>query len=170
MTLHLSRQGATLRLRQGRLLLEEEGVEVGSFPARQVRRVAVWGNVRLSTPALVFLLRQGVPVFFLSLEGFLYGVAGAFPDPHPAHLRAQFGAEALPLARAFVVGKLRPRPPPAPRPSRGRGGGPGPRPGRGGPEAREPPGGGGGRKPGLLLGVRPPPRRPRLWRAHPQAP
>jgi CRISPR-associated protein Cas1 len=107
MTLHLTRQGATLRLRQGRLLLEEEGVEVGSFPARQVRRVALWGNVRLSTPALVFLLRQGAPVFFLSLEGFLYGVAGAFPDPHPAHLRAQFGAEALPLARAFVVGKLR---------------------------------------------------------------
>ena len=88
MTLHLTRQGATLRLRQGRLLLEEEGVEVGSFPACQVRRVAVWGNVRLSTPALTFLLRQGAPVFFLSLEGFLYpwrvsstGWRGPSPTP-----------------------------------------------------------------------------------------
>ena len=107
MTLHLTRQGATLRLRQGRLLLEEEGREVAGFPARQVRSVALWGNVRLSTPALVFLLRQGVPVFFYSLEGFLHGVAGAYPDPHPDHLRAQFAAEGLPLARAFVVGKLR---------------------------------------------------------------
>jgi CRISPR-associated protein Cas1 len=107
MTLHLTHQGATLRLRAGRLLLEKDGITLADFPARQVRRVALWGNVRLSTPALVFLLRQGAPVFFLSLEGFLYGVAGAFPDPHPAHLRAQFGAEALPLARAFVLGKLR---------------------------------------------------------------
>lgn len=87
--------------------MEEEGREVAGFPARQVRSVALWGNVRLSTPALVFLLRQGVPVFFYSLEGFLHGVAGAYPDPHPAHLRAQFAAEGLPLARAFVVGKLR---------------------------------------------------------------
>jgi len=92
-TLHLTHQGGTLRLRQGRLLLEEKGVEVAGFPARQVRSVAVWGNVRLSTPALVFLLRQGVPVFFYSLEGFLHGVAGAFPDPHPGHLRAQFSAD-----------------------------------------------------------------------------
>lgn len=107
MTLHLTRQGATLRLRAGRLLLEEEGREVASFPARKVRQVAVWGNVRLSTPALVFLLRQGVPVFFLSLEGFLHGVAGSFPEPHPDHLRAQLAASSLPLARAFVAGKLR---------------------------------------------------------------
>ena len=42
MTLHLTRQGATLRLRQGRLLLEEEGREVAGFPARQVRSVALW--------------------------------------------------------------------------------------------------------------------------------
>lgn len=76
--------------------MEEEGREVAGFPARQVRSVALWGNVRLSTPALVFLLRQGVPVFFYSLEGFLHGVAGAYPDPHPAHLRAQFAAEGLP--------------------------------------------------------------------------
>ncbi|MEZ0322342.1 MAG: CRISPR-associated endonuclease Cas1 [Thermus sp.] len=107
MTLHLTWQGATLRLRGGRLLLEAEGAEVASFPARKVRQVAVWGNARLSTPALVFLLRQGVPVFFFSLEGFLYGVAGAFPEPNPEHLRAQFAARALPLARAFVLGKLR---------------------------------------------------------------
>ncbi|GLV48959.1 CRISPR-associated endonuclease Cas1 1 [Thermus sp. LT1-2-5] len=96
-----------MRLRQGRLVLEEGGEKVLDFPARKVRQVAVWGNVRLSTPALVFLLRQGVPVFFFSLEGFLHGVAGAFAEPNPEHLRAQFAASALPLARAFVLGKLR---------------------------------------------------------------
>lgn len=107
MTLHLAQQGTTLRLREGRLVLEEGGLVLADFPARKVRRVAVWGNVRLSTPALVFLLRQGVPILFLSLEGFLHGVAGAFPEPDPTHLRAQFAASPLPLARAFVTGKLR---------------------------------------------------------------
>ncbi|WP_243094722.1 CRISPR-associated endonuclease Cas1 [Thermus thalpophilus] len=107
MVLHLTRQGSTLRLRRGRLVLEEEGERVMDFPARKVRQVAVWGNVRLSTPALVFLLRQGVPVFFFSLEGFLHGVAGAFSEMNPEHLWAQFAASPLPLARAFVLGKLR---------------------------------------------------------------
>ncbi|MFN4073972.1 MAG: CRISPR-associated endonuclease Cas1 [Thermus sp.] len=107
MTLHLLTQGATLRLRQGRLLLEVEGVSLRSYPARQVRQVAVWGNVRLSTPALVFLLKQGATVLFLSLDGFLYGYAASFPDPNPATLRAQFAQDPLPLARAFVLGKLR---------------------------------------------------------------
>ncbi|WP_026174948.1 CRISPR-associated endonuclease Cas1 [Thermus igniterrae] len=107
MILHLTHQGAALRLRQGRLLLELEGTSLLSVPARQVRQVAVWGNVRLSNPALGFLLRQGVPILFLSLEGFLYGVAGAFPDLPPQLLRAQFATEGLPLAKAFVEGKLR---------------------------------------------------------------
>ena len=107
MTLHLTHQGATLRLRAGRLLLEKDGAILADLPARQVRQVALWGHVRLSTPALTFLLRQGVPVLYLSQEGLLYGVAAAFADPDPAHLRAQFSAPPLPLARAFVAGKLR---------------------------------------------------------------
>ncbi len=107
MTLHLTHQGATLRLKAGRLLLEKDGTTLADFPARQVRQVALWGHVRLSTPALTFLLRQGVPVFYLSQEGLLYGVAAAFADPDPAHLRAQLSAPPLPLARAFVTGKLR---------------------------------------------------------------
>lgn len=39
MVLHLLQQGATLRLRQGRLLLEGEGQLLRSFPSRQVRQV-----------------------------------------------------------------------------------------------------------------------------------
>jgi CRISPR-associated protein Cas1 len=52
MHLYLAHQGGTLRLRQGRLLLEGEEGPIASFPARQVRGVALFGNVRLSTPAL----------------------------------------------------------------------------------------------------------------------
>ncbi|AFV75892.1 uncharacterized protein predicted to be involved in DNA repair [Thermus oshimai JL-2] len=100
MHLYLAHQGGTLRLRQGRLLLEGEEDPIASFPARQVRGVALFGNVRLSTPALVFLLRQGAALHFFSLEGALHGSAGAHPDPEV--LKAQLQAPPLPLARAFV--------------------------------------------------------------------
>lgn len=75
MTLHLTEQGSTLRLRQGRLLLELDEQILAQLPARKVRGVVVWGNVRLTTPALAFLLRQGVPVLYTTLEGQLYGQA-----------------------------------------------------------------------------------------------
>lgn len=68
MTLHLTEQGATLRLRQGRLRLELDDQTVAEVPARQVRGVVLWGNVRLTTPALAFLLRQGVPVLYATLD------------------------------------------------------------------------------------------------------
>jgi CRISPR-associated protein Cas1 len=109
MTLHLTEQSSTLRLRAGRLLVELDEQVLAEVPARKVREVVVWGNVRLTTPALAFLLRQGVGVLYVSLEGQLYGQAGAVPNPPPALLRAQLQAQGHPLelASSFVAGKLR---------------------------------------------------------------
>lgn len=109
MTLHLSEQGATLRLRQGRLRLELEGQTLAELPARKVREVVLWGNVRLTTPALAFLLRQGVPVLYATLEGQLYGQAIALQGLAPEVLRAQLQAQQAPVAfaRGFLQGKLR---------------------------------------------------------------
>ncbi len=109
MTLHLTEQSATLRLRQGRLCLELDEQRLAEVPARKVRGVVVWGNVLLTTPALAFLLRQGVPVLYASLEGQLYGQASTPQGLAPEVLRAQLQAQKAPLglARAFVQGKLR---------------------------------------------------------------
>lgn len=109
MTLHLQEQGSTLRLRSGRLRLEVDEQVIAEVPARKVRGVVVWGNVRLTTPALAFLLRQGVGVWYASLEGQLYGHASGPPSLSPALLRAQLRAQERPLelARRFVEGKLR---------------------------------------------------------------
>ncbi|GIW34005.1 CRISPR-associated endonuclease Cas1 [Meiothermus sp.] len=49
MTLHLTEQSATLRLRQGRLMVDLDGQTLAQLPARKVRGVVVWGNVRLTT-------------------------------------------------------------------------------------------------------------------------
>jgi CRISPR-associated protein Cas1 len=109
MTLHLTEQSSTLRLRAGRLLLELDEQTLLETPARKVRRVVVWGNVRITTPALAFLLRQGVPVLYASLEGQLYGQATAPQGLSPEVLRAQLMAQQtpLPFARGFLLGKLR---------------------------------------------------------------
>jgi len=104
MTLHLLEQSATLRLRQGRLCLELDEAPLVQVPARKVRAVVVWGNVRLT-----FLLRQGVPVLYASLEGQLYGQASTPQGLAPEVLRAQLKAQQAPLAlaRGFLGGKLR---------------------------------------------------------------
>lgn len=109
MTLHLTEQSSTLRLRAGRLLVELDEQILAELPARKVRGVVVWGNVRLTTPALAFLLRQGVPVLYATLEGQPYGQAQAPQSLAPQVLRAQMQAQQdpLPLAQSFLQGKLR---------------------------------------------------------------
>lgn len=109
MTLHLTEQSSTLRLSQGRLRLELDEQMVAEVPARKVRAVVLWGNVRLTTPALAFLLRQGVPVLYATLEGQLYGQATALQGLAPEVLRVQLQAQQAPIAFAqgFLQGKLR---------------------------------------------------------------
>ncbi len=109
--LHLTEQGATLRLRAGRAVAEVDGEVLVDFPARKVRAVIVHGNARLTTPALQFFLRNRAFIAYVSLEGRLYGVAAQREVPPPHRLRAQFTAVTnnvgAQLARAFVEGKVR---------------------------------------------------------------
>lgn len=109
-TLHLLEQGAVLRLRQGRVRVEIDGHLFAEVPARKLSRIMVHGNVRLSTPALHFFMRQGVPVLYLSKQGQLYGLVSGGETATPAQLRAQLLAPEplkVSLARAFIEGKLR---------------------------------------------------------------
>ncbi|NPA76406.1 MAG: CRISPR-associated endonuclease Cas1 [Candidatus Diapherotrites archaeon] len=105
-TLHLANQGSKLRLRQGRLLIVgSDGEELGSFPARKVRRVVIHGNVGLTTPALTYLLRNSGSIHFLSIKGDYYGQAAptSLPDPRriakqltlPSHRRLEIAREIL---------------------------------------------------------------------------
>ena len=110
-TLHLLHQGAKLRLRAGRLLLEaEDGGRLLSVPARKVRRVVVHGNVGFTTPALVFLLKNRATIAFVSMSGGLYGLASSLPWPAPDRIARQLAFEgtapALELARTLVRAKL----------------------------------------------------------------
>jgi CRISPR-associated protein Cas1 len=109
--LHLLEQGATVRLSAGRVKVELDGEPISDAPARKVTLVQVHGNVRLTTPALSFFLRSGVPVVYCSLDARVHGLAAARELATPERLRAQFAAVGtqaqLELARAFVSAKLR---------------------------------------------------------------
>ena len=111
-TLYLTHQGAKLRLRKGRLILESPEDEVLlELPARKVRRVLVFGNISLTSPALAFLLRRGARVFFLSQTGTFYGYAAGAAPPSPARIKKQLevaqGPRSLDIARAIVEAKVR---------------------------------------------------------------
>lgn len=108
--LHLIEQGSTLRLRAGRLWIELDGQHLRDMPARKVHLVSVYGNVRLTTPALSFFLRSQTPIMFCSLDGNLHGVAHPQQLSPASQLKAQFAASAselgYELARAFTLSKL----------------------------------------------------------------
>jgi CRISPR-associated protein Cas1 len=108
--LYLMEQGATVRLRSGRVRVELDDALLQDMPARKVRLVSVQGNVRLTTPVLTFFLRNAVPVVFSGLDGSLYGVASSVTVAPAERLRAQLTLspeQQLALAKQLVSAKLR---------------------------------------------------------------
>jgi len=68
-TLYLIEQGAKLTKTSERLLVEKDGKVLLEVPAIKVERILVYGNIQLTTPAMVFLLEKGIDTSFLSIYG-----------------------------------------------------------------------------------------------------
>jgi len=109
--LYIDVQGAYLRKLDGEYLIEHKG-EVTRFPSAQVDRIVLMGNVQLSTQVVASLLNDSIPVCFLSSHGSYRGRLS--PAEHSnVNLRiSQYTsmrdpALRLPLARWFVIGKVR---------------------------------------------------------------
>ena len=107
--LHVTKPGAKVRIRKGRFLVEKDGEVLATAPKNHVERIVLHGNVSVTTPALVFCLRRGVPVYFVSGRGNLYGKAAGADYPAVAKLQAQLhidGASRVGLARSILHGKI----------------------------------------------------------------
>ncbi len=109
--LYVTVQGATLRYRTRRLIVEKDGEEVTAVPAAHVDQVLILGNVTVTTPALSFLLEAGVDTVFLTLQGQYKGrlvgpVGGNAQLRLFQYRRVSDPAWALETARAVVVAKL----------------------------------------------------------------
>lgn len=71
--LHLTQQGASLHKRSRCLTVEYENETLAEVPIIKVERVAVFGNITVTTPAVGLLLDEGIDVAFLTLHGELRG-------------------------------------------------------------------------------------------------
>jgi len=68
-TLYLVEQGAKLSKTSERLVVEKDGNILLEVPAFKVERVLIYGNIQITTQAMVFLLERGIDTSFLSIYG-----------------------------------------------------------------------------------------------------
>jgi len=110
-TLYLLEHGCTLAKESERLLVRRGTETVREIPAIKVDQILVFGNVRITTPAMKFCLREKIPIVLLSSGGWFYGVIDGFStDPVMLHreqfVRAEDPVFCLELAREMIRGKL----------------------------------------------------------------
>ncbi len=109
--LYIVQQGAKINLEGGRLQVEANGQTLVRTPLGQVSEVVLFGNVGLTTPAIKTLLRESIPVVFLSEDGDFQGRLVGTVTPHVPVRRAQYRrldqpAYALTTAQELVRAKL----------------------------------------------------------------
>jgi CRISPR-associated protein Cas1 len=111
-TLYVTEQGARVEKEYRRFLVTKEDEVLLAVPAAQVDHVVLVGNVGVTTPALLAMLREGVGLSLVSQAGELRG--RLMPPTgrnillrHQQYDRARDPAFCLALSRAFVGGKLR---------------------------------------------------------------
>lgn len=89
----------------------KEGETLANVPAVKVEQVVIFGNVQITTPAIVQLLTRGIDAVFLATTGRYYGrllsSASHFGELRQRQLRlVDDRARALRIAQQFVVAKL----------------------------------------------------------------
>jgi CRISP-associated protein Cas1 len=108
--LYASRPGSRVTKRGGRVVAIEDGEEVASRRLLDVSHIAVFGNVDVGSALLRECFDAGIPVLWLTMGGWLSGVALGMPAKNVTvrmrqHRAASIGAGEF--ACAFVAGKLR---------------------------------------------------------------
>jgi CRISPR-associated protein Cas1 len=110
--LYLTEQGAVLRKTGDRLIAEKDGTELLEIECFKLDTIFLFGNVHVTTPALTELLDHDIELALLTLGGRLKGQLTP-PKAKNVLLRmAQYQKSqdprvVLPLARAFIDGKVR---------------------------------------------------------------
>ncbi len=109
--IYVKEQGAIVRKRGSRLLVEKEAETLLEIPLRQTDSVAVFGNVQVTTQALSELLDHGIPLALYTRNGRLKGHLAPEMSKNVTLRIAQYRAaldpaRSLEIAKALVVVKL----------------------------------------------------------------
>lgn len=109
--LYVDEQGAYLGKTKGRIRVEKDGATIREIPEHHIDAVVLCGNVEMSTPLQRFLLRQGIPVHFLSALGRYEGSLLPPVSKNGLLRMCQYRcfadlARTIELAKRFVMAKL----------------------------------------------------------------
>jgi CRISPR-associated protein Cas1 len=110
--LYLNTQGARVGVRDRVLTVKDKDKLLDEVRIGDVSHVALFGNIQLSTQAVQTLCKEEAPVTYFSGGGWFYGITRGHALANIGLRREQFRAaddpvRCLPLARAFVRGKIR---------------------------------------------------------------
>lgn len=109
--LYITEQGATLRKEGELLVITKDGATLQEVWAIKVEQVVILGNINLTTPAIHFLLYEGIDCVFCSTHGKYYGRLVSSESGFGLLRQRQLQATAdaavrLGIAREVVRGKL----------------------------------------------------------------
>jgi CRISPR-associated protein Cas1 len=109
--LYVMERGAKLALRSGEILVTVKGKEVDRVRLAETSRVVVMGAASVTTPLMAKLAGEGIPLavhgWGSKLMGQLLPAGGHNVQARIAQHRVAFDPPSvLPLARAFIVGKI----------------------------------------------------------------
>lgn len=109
--LYVGTQGAFVALRQGRVVVLRDKVELLSAPSGHVERIVVFGGVTLSPAVLGWAIQHDADVVWCSRRGFLNGMLTPGSTSSAALHRTQYAkaddsAWSLAVAKAFIRGKI----------------------------------------------------------------
>lgn len=112
MPLYVQGQGYSIGLKGDVLEVRDKGKAVDDVRLMDLSQVALFGNVQVSAQAVRELAAREIPILHLSYGGWLAAVTTPPPHKNIERRLQQFDTAAnrdacLPLARAFVSGKIR---------------------------------------------------------------
>lgn len=108
--LYVQEQGASVGKRGDVLIIRKSGEELGQARLRDVSQLVLCGNVSVSTQTVQLLCESAIPIVYLSMGNWFYGVTHGINLRNAYDRAAQFAAATQPdrclaLARDLVVAK-----------------------------------------------------------------
>jgi len=111
-TIYITDQGATVTKIDGRIVVRKGRMVLRDIPVVNVEQIVVFGNAAFTTPAIKFVLENGIDVAYLSSRGRYRGRFQPELTGHARLRRAQYEKSndpsfKLDLSKKFVDGKIR---------------------------------------------------------------
>ena len=103
-SLYLMEQGAKLSQKGQRLIVSKDEIQIADIPLIKLESVLIYGNIQISTQAMILLLCSGVDTAFFSMSGKLLGLVIP-PQSKNNQLRIKQYALAKDDAFSFVLAK-----------------------------------------------------------------